>query len=79
MFVQTCLQSYVSVDLSVCLSIWSVYCGKTADWIWMPFGVVSGVGRWIGVLDRVEIVEREGAVLGVNEGHPIVTSGDLVA
>ena len=22
-----------------------------ADWIWMPFGVVSGVSRGIGVLD----------------------------
>jgi len=27
----------------------------------------------------VEIVEREGAVLGVNVGHPIVTNGDFVA
>ena len=24
---------------------------KTADWIWMPFGMVSGVGRGMGVLD----------------------------
>ena len=22
-----------------------------ADWIWMPFGVVSGVGLGVGVLD----------------------------
>jgi len=29
----------------------------------MPFGVVSGVGRGMGVLDRVEIVEGEAAVL----------------
>jgi len=28
-----------------------VYCGKTAEWIRMPFGVVSGVGREMGVLD----------------------------
>jgi len=41
----------VSVCLSVCLSVWKVYCGKTADWIWMPFRVVSGVGRLMGVLD----------------------------
>jgi len=34
---------------SVCRS--EVYCGKTADWIRMPFGVVSGVGRWMGVLN----------------------------
>jgi len=30
----------------------------------MPFGMVSGVGRGIGVLDGVVIVEEEGAVLG---------------
>ena len=30
----------------------------------MPLGVVSGVGRGMGVLDGVVIVEREGAVLG---------------
>ena len=35
---------------------------------------MSGVGRVMGVLDGVEIVEGEGAALGVN-GHPIVTSG----
>jgi len=34
-----------------------VYCDKTADWIWMPFGAVSGVGRGMGVLDGMEIVE----------------------
>ena len=30
---------------------WVTY-GKMADWTWMPFGVVSGVGRGMGVLDR---------------------------
>jgi len=40
----------------------------------MPFGVVSRVGRGMGVLYRVVIVEGEGAVLGVNVGHPIVTT-----
>jgi len=34
----------------------------------MPFGVVSRVGREMGVLDGVEIVEGETAVLGVNVG-----------
>jgi len=28
-----------------------VYCGKTADWIRMPFGVVSGIGLGMDVLD----------------------------
>jgi len=52
-----------------------VYCGKTADWIWMPFGVMSGVGRRRGVLDRGGDRRREGAVLEVNVGHLIVTMG----
>jgi len=34
-----------------CMSVWKVYCGKTAEWIRMPFGVVSGVGLGICVLD----------------------------
>jgi len=37
-----------------------MYCGKTADWIWMPFGLVSRISQWMGVLDGVEIVEGEG-------------------
>jgi len=44
----------------------------------MPFGVVSGVGRGMGVLDGGGDRRREGAVLGVNVGRPIVTSGDFV-
>jgi len=44
----------------------------------MPFGAVSGVGQGMGVLDEADIV-GERAVLGVNIGHPIVTSGDFVA
>ena len=35
-----------------------------AEWIRMPFGVVSGVGQGMGVLDGVVITEGEGAVLG---------------
>jgi len=41
----------------------------------MPFGVVSEVGREMGVLNGVVIVEREGQNdLGVNFGRPIVTN-----
>jgi len=43
----------------------------------MPFGMVSGVGRGMGVLDGVVIVEGERAVLGLNVGRPIVTNGDF--
>jgi len=41
----------------------------------MPFGVVRGVGRGMGVLDGDGDRRREDAVLGVNLGRPIVTNG----
>jgi len=50
--------------LRVCLSVRKVYCGKMAEWIQMPFGMVSGIGQGMGVLDGVVIIEGEGAVLG---------------
>jgi len=62
------------VGLSVCLSFRKVYCGKTADWIRMPCGVVSGVGRGIGVLDVDGDRRRERGRFGVNFGRPIVTN-----
>jgi len=45
-----------------------MYCGKTADWIWMPFWVVSWVGLGMGVLDFGGDRRREGAVLGFEFG-----------
>jgi len=48
---------------------------KTVDWIWILFGMVSGVSRGMDVLDWDEDRRREGTVLGVNVGHPIVTEG----
>jgi len=48
-----------------------VYCGKTADWIWMTFGMVSGVGQGMGVLDGVAIIKRERAVFGWIWGVPL--------
>ena len=46
----------------------------------MPFGMVSGVGRRIGVLDGVEIIEREGRdSFGGKVGHHTVTNGNFVA
>ena len=64
---------------SVGLSVPKEYCGKTVDWIRMPFRVMSGVGRMMGLLDAGGDRRREGAVLGVNLRCPIVTSGDFVA
>ena len=62
LLVSTCRQSHVSVCLSVCLSVRRVYCDKTANWIWMPFGVVSWVGRVMSVLDGVLRAPRERVV-----------------
>jgi len=50
-----------------------------ADWIQMPFVMVSGVSRSIGLLDVVVIVEGVWAVSGVNFGRPILTNGAFVA
>jgi len=52
--------------------------GKTTDRIWIPFAVVSGVGQGMGALDGGRDHRREGEVLGVNVGHPIVTNGTLL-
>jgi len=57
-----CRLDHLSVGLSVCLSVRKVYCGKTANWIRMPFGMVIGVGRGMGVLDGVVIVEVKGQI-----------------
>jgi len=53
-----------------------VYCGKTADWIRISFGVVSGVGRGMGVLNGGGCRRMDGSSSGVNVGHPIVTNWD---
>jgi len=54
----------MSVGLSVCLSVQWVVCGRTAECIRMSFGVVSGVGRMMGVLDTGGDRLSEGAVWG---------------
>ena len=76
---RTCRLAHLSVSLSACRPVRDVFCGKTADLIRMPFWMVSGVGRGMGVLDGVVIVEGEGAVLRVNLGRPIVTNGKFAA
>ena len=44
----------------------------------MQFGVVSGVGRRMGVFDGGGYHRREGAVLVVNVERPIITNGAFV-
>jgi len=56
-----------------------VYCGKTADWIQIPFEMVSGVGRGMGVLDGAGDRRRgRGSFVG-EFWRPIVINGDFVA
>ena len=40
LMVRACRLAHLSV--CVCVSVRKVYCGKTTDWIRMPFGVVRG-------------------------------------
>ena len=63
--VQVCHLSHQSVDQFVSLSVQKVYCGKMADWIHLPFGMVSGVSLRMGVLKGSGDQRREGAVFGV--------------
>jgi len=48
-YVGLCVYVCDCVCLSVGLSVRKVYRGKTADWIQMPFGMVSMVDRGMGV------------------------------
>jgi len=48
-----------------------VYCGKMACCIQMPFGVVSGVGRGMGVLDGGGYRRRGQGNFGVKLGIPL--------
>jgi len=45
----------------------------------MSFGMVSGVGLGMDVLNGGGDHQRGSGSFGVNLGHPIVTSGDFVA
>jgi len=45
----------------------------------MPFGMVSGVGLGMGVLDFGGDHRRVRGSLGVNLRRPIITNGDSVA
>jgi len=56
-----------------------VSCGKTADWIRMPFGVVSEIGRGISVLHGGWLSSKGRGSFRVNEGHRIVTNWDFAA
>jgi len=59
-----------SVGLCVCrsvgLSVRKVFCGKTADWIRVSFGIESGVGQGMGVLDGVHVRQGNGQFWGLS-------------
>ena len=55
----------MSVSPSVFLLVHKVYCGKTADWIRMSFGEVSGVNPGIHLLDGVHMPQEEGVVCSI--------------
>jgi len=51
-----------------------------AKWlIWMPFGVIIGFSRGMGVLDGGGDRQRGRGRLAIKVGHAIVTNGDFVA
>jgi len=52
-----------------------VYCGKTADWIRMLFGMASGVGRGMGVLYGVNVLQGEGGFWRFRGVSPIGLNG----
>ena len=72
-------------DLSVGLSVRPVHCGKTADRIRMPFGIVGRMG--LGMRQMVGFGNRFmgrrtfacNVLLGANLGRTIVTNGDFMA
>ena len=65
------VHNYRVSHLSVFLSARKVYCGKMADWIRVPFGVVSRVGREMGVLDGSDDRGKGRGSFGVNLGVPL--------
>jgi len=67
-----------SVGLSVGRSVYPVG-GKMADWIWMPFGLVSVVGRGIGVLDGGGDCQRGNGSFGDKCGASHCNQWGLVA
>jgi len=64
------------VDVAVKLShgVMSLDNHGMADWICMPYEVVSGVSRGMGVLDGSRYHRWQGAVFKVNVGQPIVAN-----
>ena len=63
------------VGPSISRSVCPVHCGKTADRIRMPFGIIGRTGPGMRQVVRF----GEGILLGANLGRAIVTNGDFTA
>ena len=74
-----CRRRSVGLSVRTCVgrSDCPVHCGKTADRIQMPFGIVGRTGPEMRQV--VGIGPREGVLLGANLGRAIVTNGDFTA
>jgi len=68
--------SRAHVESEVCLSVRKVYYGKTDEWIRMPFGVVSEVGRGMGyfilLLIKFKLIKNVKDVALRKCEHPVV-------
>ena len=70
---------WISVGASVCASVCPVHCGKTADRIRMPFGIIGRTGPEMRQVVWFGIGPRKRVLLGANLGRAIVTNGDFTA
>ena len=71
-----------SVRTCVGRSVYPVHCGKMADRIWMPFGIVGRTGpgmRQVAGFGNMGIHPWEGVFLAANLWRAIVTNGDFTA
>ena len=60
-------------------SVCPMHCGKTADRIRMPFGIIGRTGPGMRQVLGFGIGLREGGIFGANLGRAIVTNGDFMA
>ena len=75
--VRTCMRR--SVGRTVGLSVCPVHCGKTANRIRMPFGVMSRTGPGMGQVVRFGDRSTGRGTFGANIGCAVVTNGDFTA
>ena len=70
---------FVGLSVRTCVrrSVCPVLCGKTADRIRMPFGIIGRTGPGMSQAVGFGIGPREGVLLGANLGCAIVTNGDF--